>query len=105
MRTPHRPVPRPVISKAGFTATRRTSSGALRGTVTITPTVRDNIAVKQVKAVITAGSEKTALAASKSPWSMKWRPAARTGSYPVTITATDAAGSTRTCKTKVKVNN
>ncbi|MEU4623928.1 Ig-like domain-containing protein [Actinoplanes sp. NPDC023801] len=73
--------------------------------MTITPSVRDNHSVKQVRAVITAGSKKITLTASRSPWTMRWKPGTRTSTYPLTLTATDAAGNVRTINTKIKVNN
>ncbi|MBO3738784.1 S8 family serine peptidase [Actinoplanes flavus] len=85
----------PTISKVKVSKTRTT--------VTITPTVRDTTGLKQVKAVITARSKKYTLSSSKSPWKMKWKPSGRRGTFPVTVTATDKAGNTRTYKTKFKI--
>ncbi|WP_433795891.1 S8 family serine peptidase [Actinoplanes sp. CA-252034] len=71
-------------------------------TVTITPSVRDDSGIQQVKAVVTAGAKKVTLTASKSPWALKWKPGTRKATTPVTITVTDRAGNTTTHKIKIK---
>ena len=84
----------PAISKVTVTVVRK------RG-VTITPAVRDNLGVQQVKAVITNGTKKVTVTSAKSPWKLQWT-AARAGTYPVAVTVTDRAGNVRTLTTKVK---
>ncbi|GGN50014.1 subtilisin family serine protease [Actinoplanes campanulatus] len=83
----------PAISKVKLSKTRTA--------VTIRPTIKDALGLKQVKAVITAGSKRYTLTSSKSPWTMKWKTAGRRGTFPVTVTATDRAGNTRTYKIKI----
>jgi thermitase len=84
----------PTISKVKITRSGRT--------VTITPSTRDNLGIRQVKAVITAGSKKITLTSAKSPWTLKWKPGTRRGTNPATLTVTDRAGNTKTYKTKIK---
>ncbi|BEL07033.1 hypothetical protein Q0Z83_052240 [Actinoplanes sichuanensis] len=84
----------PTISKVKITRSSRT--------VTITPSIRDNIGLHQVKAVITAGSKKITQASAKSPWTLKWKPGTRHGTNPLTLTVTDRAGNTKTFKSKIK---
>ncbi|GIE82239.1 hypothetical protein Aph02nite_81890 [Actinoplanes philippinensis] len=81
-----------------ITKVRASRSGR---TLTITPSVRDSGGIKQVKAVITVGAKKVALTATKSPWTLKWKPGARRGTNPVTVTVTDRAGNTKTHKTRI----
>ncbi|MFC4072890.1 S8 family serine peptidase [Actinoplanes subglobosus] len=81
-----------------ITKVRATKSG---GTLKIIPSIRDNVGIKQVKAVITAGSKKITLTSAKSPWTLSWKPGKRRITKPVTLTVTDRAGNTKTTKIKV----
>ncbi|MFC3738764.1 S8 family serine peptidase [Paractinoplanes deccanensis] len=79
----------------------------LRGTVRITPAVTDNVAVKQVKAVVTdaTGRVVTTLSATKAPWVLTWNTGKLTGTYDVALTATDTTGNTTTENLTAEVDN
>jgi subtilisin family serine protease len=84
----------PTISRVKITRTG--------GTVRIAPSIRDNFKIKQVGAVIVAGTGKVTLTATRAPWTLTWKPGTRKRSNPLTLTVTDQAGNTKTFKTKIK---
>ncbi|XVV16495.1 S8 family serine peptidase [Actinoplanes sp. CA-131856] len=80
---------------------------ALRGSVKLTPDVADNVAVKQVKAVVTdsTGKAVTTLSATKAPWTLSWNTGKLSGEYKIALTATDSTGNSTTADFTANVDN
>ncbi|MEV4401942.1 S8 family serine peptidase [Actinoplanes sp. NPDC049598] len=81
--------------------------GTLRGAVKITPTASDDVAVKQVKGVVTDADGKTVatLVAAKAPWTLNWTTGKLTGAYNLEVTAFDTTGNIGTVSMAVDVDN
>ncbi|MEU8820309.1 S8 family serine peptidase [Actinoplanes sp. NPDC048796] len=81
--------------------------GVLKGAVRITPTVADDVAVKQVKGVVTDDDGKVlaTLVSAKAPWTLTWNTAKLAGTYHLDVTAFDTTGNTTTVATTVNVDN
>ncbi|XVU29402.1 S8 family serine peptidase [Actinoplanes sp. CA-054009] len=81
--------------------------GVLKGAAKITPTVADDVAVKQVKGVVTDDSGKVlaTLVTNKAPWTLAWTTGKLAGTYNLDVTAFDTTGNTTTVSTTVDVDN
>ncbi|MFF5083162.1 S8 family serine peptidase [Actinoplanes sp. NPDC000266] len=79
----------------------------LKGAVKITPTVDDDVAVKQVKGVVTDDNGKvlTTVVSNKAPWTLAWTTGKLAGDYKLDVTAFDTTGNTTTASTTVTVDN
>ncbi|XVV16494.1 S8 family serine peptidase [Actinoplanes sp. CA-131856] len=79
----------------------------LKGAVKITPTVDDDVAVKQVKGVVTDDNGKVlaTVVSNKAPWTLAWTTGKLAGDYKLDVTAFDTTGNTTTASTTVTVDN
>ncbi|WP_143235373.1 S8 family serine peptidase [Paractinoplanes atraurantiacus] len=81
--------------------------GILKGAAVITPTVGDDVAVKQVKGVVTDDNGKVlaTLVTNKAPWALAWATGKLAGVYHLHVTAFDTTGNTTTVSTTIEVDN
>lgn len=92
----------PTVTGLGYDPTTTT----LRGTARIAPVVADNIALKQIRMIVpTAKGGTTTVYSATKPWILNWTTTGLTGTYPVTIIATDTAGNSTTLQATVKIDN
>ena len=95
--TPGKDVTAPVISGIKLSG--------VRGPITITPVVTDDVAVTTVKATITANGRTASVVPVSSPWAVTWNSSGFTGTATIVITASDAAGNAAAVTKTFAVDN